>query len=1204
MQRLRKSAIWLTAAVALIAVLGFLVAPPIAKSQAERILAERLHRPVTIEQVELNPFALSATVHGLVVKERDGLAVAARFEELYVRASLASALRLAPVLAAVRVTKPHLRVVRNADRSYNFQDLVDEALATRPDPVLRIALGNIQLLGGSVAIDDAVEGQKHEVTDVRVGIPFLSSLPSHVDIEVQPELSARVNGSPVALKGETRPFRDTSETVVEVNLEALDLRRAIDYLPVPLPFAMRSGLLDARMRLAFLTERRKPKELTLSGTATLSRLALEDLKGGPLLALESASVDIEKLDLFARRLAVRAVRVERPAVNVARGSDGGINLLAALPSLPEGLAGKAGSGPPFVFSAAELAVAHGEAVITDGMPSVRPFTSRLSDIEIVIKGLGNEPGRRAEVSASFATDGLGSFRHAGTLQLEPPMAEGRVAAEGFRLARLYPYLEPLLNVDIAGGTVDFEAGYTLALTGGRVDLRVKGASATAKAVVLRYPGEREPFVRVPLAKVVDASVDLAGRRVVIGEVAARNGTVIAHRDADGTLRFTRLLKTQADTAAPAGRTLLRGMLEGGATPWRVDLKRASVEGFRLTAHDGVPAPPVAVQLTQIHARAENWSNAPGNRSRVRATATVNGAGTVAARGAVSLEPLDTALDIDAKGVDVSFAQPYIADRVNLVVKSGAATAKGRLRASAPPGGTLAADYRGDFLLRDFAAVDRVTGNDVFAWKSLRVGGADVTLEPFKASVDEAALSDFQARVILSAQGRLNLQDVLRAEDGEAVSLTDTEVRRQRPAAPAGDAPPGPAVADLDAQRRELARRVPANIRVGRIALEGGQVAFSDFFVRPNYSANLTGITGGVTEMTATQAGEVELRARIDGTAPVEIRGRVNPLSPELFVDVQASAKDIELPPLSPYAIKYAGYGVERGKMSARLQYRVENRTLAADNNVYLDQLTFGEKVDSPTATRLPVLLAVSLLKDRDGVIDVDLPISGSIDDPQFSLWGIIGRVILNLIAKAVTAPFALLGAAFGAGGEGLAYLEFAPGRANLDEPAAGKLATIGKALQNRPGLRLDIAGRVDPEADREALKRLAVEGAVRAEKAKRLAGSTPPPTGPGEPAVAPQEYSEYLKAAYRNASFPRPRNMIGLLKDLPPAEMEALMLANARIGEEDLRMLANARAQAAKDWLVGPGGIPAERVFLVASRLTAEGIGDKGRASRVDFALR
>jgi hypothetical protein len=237
------------------------------------------------------------------------------------------------------------------------------------------------------------------------------------------------------------------------------------------------------------------------------------------------------------------------------------------------------------------------------------------------------------------------------------------------------------------------------------------------------------------------------------------------------------------------------------------------------------------------------------------------------------------------------------------------------------------------------------------------------------------------------------------------------------------------------------------------------------------------------------------------------------------------------------------------------------------------------------------------------VIDVNLPISGSLDDPQFSVIGIVFQVIGNLIVKAVTAPFALLGAAFG-GGEELAYLEFAPGSAALDGEDVGKLKNLTKALNERPGLKLDVAGRVDPGVDREGLKRASIDRKVKAQKFDDLRRAGKAPASADAVTVESAEYEKYLRRAYGDEKFPKPRNAIGFARELPVPEMETLILTHAQVTDEDLRLLANARAQAAKDWIVDEGKVPAERVFLVAPKLTADGIKDKGKPTRVDFAVK
>jgi hypothetical protein len=244
-----------------------------------------------------------------------------------------------------------------------------------------------------------------------------------------------------------------------------------------------------------------------------------------------------------------------------------------------------------------------------------------------------------------------------------------------------------------------------------------------------------------------------------------------------------------------------------------------------------------------------------------------------------------------------------------------------------------------------------------------------------------------------------------------------------------------------------------------------------------------------------------------------------------------------------------------------------------------------------------VLFAVALMKDKNGVIDLDLPISGSLDDPEFSVGGIIVKALVNLLTKAVTAPFALLGSLVGGGGEELAYIEFAPGSSTLNAEGEGKLKTLAKALDGRPALKLEVGGRTDPDPDRDALKRAAVDREIKAAKLKDAGAKAG--ASVDEVAIAPDERDKYLTAAYKEAKFDRPP-----LKDLPTAEMEKLLLANAKVADDDLRQLANARAQTAKAWLVETGSVAAERVFIVSPKAGAEGIKDPGKPTRADFSLK
>jgi hypothetical protein len=287
-----------------------------------------------------------------------------------------------------------------------------------------------------------------------------------------------------------------------------------------------------------------------------------------------------------------------------------------------------------------------------------------------------------------------------------------------------------------------------------------------------------------------------------------------------------------------------------------------------------------------------------------------------------------------------------------------------------------------------------------------------------------------------------------------------------------------------------------------------------------------------------------------------------------------------------------------------VSYKLQNRRLSAQNRFLVDQFEFGDKIESPTATKLPVKLAVSLLKDRNGVIDVDLPIEGSLDDPKFRIGKVIWKLIGNLITKAATAPFALLGQLFGDGGSAeLSSVDFADGSAVLDGAAKKKLDSLAKALENRPALKLEATGRFSGNEDSEGLKRLRFERKVKAQKLADLANKGEPPASVDDVVVDEKEYSLYLTKAYKREKFDKPRNVLGIAKGLPVEEMKSLMLANVKVTDDDLRQLAFARANVVKDYVTGPGKVEAARVFVLEPGRTPAEIKEGARASRVDFSL-
>jgi outer membrane protein OmpA-like peptidoglycan-associated protein len=384
-----------------------------------------------------------------------------------------------------------------------------------------------------------------------------------------------------------------------------------------------------------------------------------------------------------------------------------------------------------------------------------------------------------------------------------------------------------------------------------------------------------------------------------------------------------------------------------------------------------------------------------------------------------------------------------------------------------------------------------------------------------------------------------------------------------------------------------------------MSLVNGKVDFTDQFVKPNYSADLTELTGKLSAFSSQpDAGtggspalaDLELRGKAEQTASLEIVGKLNPLAKPLELDVTGKMRDLDLPPLSPYSVRYAGHNIERGKLSLEVNYKIApDGRLTATNNMVLNQLKFGEEVQG-APNSLPVQLAVALLADRNGVINVDLPLSGSINDPQFSVGPLIWKALVNLIVKAITSPFSLLTGGLGGGSGESSTITFDAGSSTLSDTARQGLDKVAKALTERPGLQMTVVGTSSLDKEAEAFKRQRLRQLAQAEKRRAAAransGAASAADAPDVAPVTDVEYPALLTAVYKRADITKPRNMVGLAKDLPLKEMEDLLMASVTADEESMRKLAVERGAVVRDYLLEQK-VPSDRLFLGAVRTRA-----------------
>lgn len=1224
---LRRGAIGVGVALILFTVVGFLVVPPVARRVAQTQLGTLLGRKVAIERIRLNPFALSLAIEGFHIFESDGNTPFVEFKRFYVNAQLSSVYRRAPVIQEVSLDGLRIHVERRTATAggwgdlttYNFSDVLARLNAGPPAPPSppapadaappRFSVNNIRLTDGRVVFEDRPLGARHEVSDLSFGIPFVSTLPVFIDSFVEPGLSVRVDGTPFVAQGRSKPFKDSLETTLELRLDALDLTRYVPFVPMDLPFAVDSARLTVALDLAFVRPRVDAPTLSLKGRVALSDLDVREKRGPkaatlPLLKLGQLELVIADANLTSQHLHLSHVRLTALEVHARRQRNGVLNLQQMVPRAPAtdspppartapvakvSKPARAAAPPRFLVDAIDLT---GIKVHLDDQTTMPAFHTTVDDTSLVVRGLSNAPGASATVEFGARAVPGGVIKQHGTLVLEPHLhAKGNLTIEGIEPGRFAPYYAEQIAFDIIKGQVRVGSGYDVEDGAGGMAVKLEQAFVELADFALRRRDKRDDFLRMGLVAVHGAKIDLAARQVAIAEIALTEGKLHAERDEKGVVDLSTLVGSPSPPPSKAplkpAPTPSPATSEAAGPAWVVTVAKLDIDKWGVRFDDRAVQPRAQLSVDPLSLHFTDISTVPGARMGVNLRMGLNRTGTLTVTGTGGYQPIAANLRYDLKGLEIVPFQPYFKDQVSLDVTGGALSLKGQANVEVPAapahGGAARppkANLETDLEIAGFASVDRARQESLVQWKSFRVTGVKLGTTPMAVRVGEIDLDDLQARVALLADGGTNL-----AHAFAPPTTTKAKTPVPPPAAPKG-----------------TPDEKPPQVDVGQVVIQRGAVLVSDRTVQPNVSTEITDFGGRISGLstTADTQANIDLHAAINRVGSLSVTGQANPLAKELFADVKVDIKDVDLPPASPYAGRYVGFVVEKGKLGVSLAYHVANRKLEASNRLVLDQFTFGGKTDSAEAVKVPVRLAVAILKDRHGVIDLELPIAGSLDDPEFKVGRLILKVLGNLVVKAVTAPFSYIASAFG-GGDELSRLDFAPGSLALEPKTQQKLTSLTKALTERPGLSFEVEGIADPKRDRESVRRQVLERLLAAERVAELqaeagdGGKVVPAIDNVRVAVA--DRPRLLEKLYKAKVAAKPPAGADPSKPASPAELEKVLFEHVTVSDDELRALALRRATLVQATLTKAVTGAGARLFLLKPRLDAAG-------ARVDFHLK
>lgn len=896
-------------------------------------------------------------------------------------------------------------------------------------------------------------------------------------------------------------------------------------------------------------------------------LRIDDGDGSTLAAFDRLYVNFQLSSLFRWAFTFRDIELEGLRGHFVRRADGGNNIsdLPVLAGEPEAEEADTGVPPRLVIH--RFSLDDGALSITDHTRATA-FETTLAPIGIELEGISTLPEKSGNYQLVAESDEGARLAWQGELQIQPLLLTGQVDTSGPWPQLAYRYFEDLLNVRVTQGTLDLGLAYRVTATDdGNIQASLETEHLKLEQLKVLDKNSGDPLLDLAGLEVGGARLAWPEQSLHIEQIALASPQLRVQREADGNLDIAQILVPteggdEPDEEPSAEQTPL--------SSWALTLGEFAISdlGLAFTDHTLRDPAPVRIQALQLNVR--DLSNRPDARFPFRASLVPAAGGSVELRGELGALP-QPALDanLEAEGLPLSLAQPWLGDLARVRLASGilSGTAELRVRDDEP----FAAE--GDLAVRELTVDNSEADEKLLGWDKVSLDGIRYSMARKSLKISGVAVDAPYLRLHINEDQSTNFHDVLIAGDPDTADPEDStdngqsDESRERPEASGGD--PG------------------LHLVVGRATIQGGVSDFSDLSLPLPFGTRISQLSGQVSTLdtASSEPASLELEGQVADYGLARVRGEMHPTGPARYTDVSVLFRNIVVPDLSPYVIKFAGRRVAEGRMDLDLAYTIEEGRLSGHNEIVISDFRLGERVDYEGAMDLPLDLAVALLKGPNGKIDINLPVSGNIGDPTFSFGSVVRNALGNLITNVVTAPFKLLGSLVGADSEDFHQVEFEAGRAQLTPPERENIAKLAQALEMRPALGLKVPGSLDREQDVAALKHIRVEEQVESALA----------SGDGDEQGYGERRREVLEALFRGA-FPEAelepvrdahrKPVDGEEPDGPReldrtaylAALEQRLIDAQAISDAELQALATARAEAVVDLLTRKHGLDPGRI--------------------------
>ncbi|HNP34846.1 MAG TPA: DUF748 domain-containing protein [Woeseiaceae bacterium] len=921
-------------------------------------------------------------------------------------------------------------------------------------------------------------------------------------------------------------------------------------------------------------------ELRLAGVAcnpfvlsvTVDGFELHNPAGDLVAQADTIFVNFQASSLFRWAFTFAEIRLDAPELFVARDQRGALNIAYLMQGSDAAAdADLASPGLPRVlvldFAINDLAIKW-----NDQLPA-EPVASHLGPVNVRIAELNTLPQRSGDQAVVITTEGGGTLAWTGKLQLNPLQSSGHATLGGALFALPAAYIKQQSGFDIVRGQADVSLDYNIEVDAtGELRARIDNADVKfndmqvnkAARVFTGQPSPDRELLILPAFHLAGGTILWPQRSAAFKSLAIDDASLNIYRDGDGRINLLPDTASLPDSDAAA---LVDNEAATTATDdaWDLSLERLELNRMILGLDDHSVEPPADIGLKTLDLVISNISNRPGASFPSRAVMETRSGGTVTIEGpAVVLPEPNVSMHIVAKDLSLALLHPYLQPLANVSLDTGTLSFDAGFRTDADEEFSFA----GDAAIDNFLITETAEGSRLGSWDRVEIRKLDFSLAKRMLNISEIELHNAYADIFVAADGSVNLG---RVEKGAA----------------AGDGDKGTAASVTEGPERR--NDAEMQVLIGRVIFADAGADYADESLPLPFAARVAELKGEISTIAtaSNEPSKVALEGKVDEHGFVQVSGTVTPLDPAWNTDMKVAFRNVEIPKFSAYTIEFAGRKLASGKLDLDLGYQVKKQKLVGENKIVLRDFELGDKVDHPGAMSLPLGLAVALLKDSSGKIDIDLPVRGDLNDPEFRYGGIIWKALSSLIIKIVASPFALLGNLIGVSPDELAHINFLDGRADLTPPELERAGNLVEALSLRPQLVLEIPGVVDSAVDGHALKVARV-----AELVEQRIGAA---ATSNENSTYAEQQQEALEALYQESSAgvdagatleamrqsftTAPLDDKGKPGkeqfDAPAyaAELERVLVERQTVSEQDLRELANQRATNLRDaiTLLNPG---------------------------------